>query len=61
MSAQMINMMFEDAQLADLELAVDFTNDFVDAYFQMYFTIQMFQEVIAKHTAYQIRLIGCSL
>jgi hypothetical protein len=42
MSAQMINMMFEDAQLADLELAVDFTNDFVDAYFQMYFTIQMF-------------------
>lgn len=42
MSAQMINMMFEDARLADLELAVDFTNDFVDAYYQMYSGISIF-------------------
>jgi len=42
MSAQIINMMFEDAQLADLEPVPDFTNDFVDAYFQMYSRISIF-------------------
>lgn len=36
MNAQMINMIFEDARLADLELAAVFTQDFIDAYFQMY-------------------------
>ena len=41
MSAQMINMMFEDAQLADLETE-DFTQDFIDAYFQMYSGISIF-------------------
>lgn len=43
MTAKMINMALEDARLEDLELeTVQITNDFVDAYFQMYSKILMF-------------------
>ena len=43
MSAQMINMAFEDAQLADLEfITIGMTEDFINAYFQMYSKILMF-------------------
>lgn len=43
MTAKMINMALEDARLEDLEfVAIDMTEDFIDAYFQMYSKILMF-------------------
>lgn len=43
MNEKMINMALEDARLADLQfITIGMTEDFIDAYFQMYSKILMF-------------------